>query len=209
MRLHEVEELRAYHRRRGNQEQSLALPNAHPKAAERHRELHRLHQLMLSDLDVSFVEPCFVAAAAAVPLPAAQVPMKILLVDDCAMIQAIVRMSLPDADVVDLHCCGTARDAVAALRADYRDIDVVLLDMMLPDATGLDVMRQIRTFTRSVPIPIILFTATTDEQEIAEYRAAGVIGVIRKPFDPLGLHDQVRQMLNDVAERPELIHTVD
>lgn len=60
--------------------------------------------------------------------------------------------------------------------------DVILLDMMLPDMSGLDVMRQLKASADTAQIPIIVITANTTIELRAACRQAGAEEFIAKPF---------------------------
>jgi CheY-like chemotaxis protein/signal transduction histidine kinase len=75
-------------------------------------------------------------------------------------------------------------------------VDLVLLDVMLPDLDGLDVCRRVRAHESDVHLPIIMVTAlTTDKQRRAGF-AAGADDYITKPFQTADLLDRVQVWLH-------------
>ena len=71
---------------------------------------------------------------------------------------------------------------------------MILLDVMMPGLDGPETLRRIRTLPGMSEVPAVFMTARAQPGEISEYEALGAIGVIPKPFDPLTLADQVRQL---------------
>ena len=137
-----------------------------------------------------------VAAENSAPPPAGPpVTAKVLVVDD----EALVRWSLKER-LTQAGCCvleADTGDVALALSAD--DIDVVLLDCRLPDATGLAVLRTIKA--RHPDTQVILMTAYSSLENAADAIALGACDYIAKPFDL----DVVVGMVNDAVATPRLL----
>jgi two-component system phosphate regulon response regulator PhoB len=73
--------------------------------------------------------------------------------------------------------------------------DLVLLDWMLPGASGLDVARRLRSDERTRQIPIIMLTARSDEQDKVSGLEAGADDYITKPFSPRELLARIKAVL--------------
>jgi two-component system invasion response regulator UvrY len=102
---------------------------------------------------------------------------RILLVDDSAAVRRAMRAVLAEwfSDVT----FGDAGDAAGALAALAREPwDLVLLDLSLPDRSGLDTLRQIRAIRPAVPVLVMSFNAQAEYA--AATRAAGAVGYIAK-----------------------------
>lgn len=101
----------------------------------------------------------------------------ILFVDDNPDICELVRVVLQNAG---FHV-STAGDTERALQlASSEQFDVVLLDYWMPDMTGIEVCRQIRSFNQDTPILICSGAATQADKEAAQL--AGAQGYLNKPF---------------------------
>ncbi len=115
--------------------------------------------------------------------------MRILLVEDDDLNQALVRAILArSADPVlrgaQLVVAGSLAQARAALAAGA--IDVVLLDMRLPDGNGLDLATELqRRGDRASPVVIALSGAAAEQRDAA--LAAGCVAVLGKPYGPADL----------------------
>jgi CheY-like chemotaxis protein len=77
--------------------------------------------------------------------------------------------------------------------------DVILLDVVMPQMDGPSTLARIRTMSDHEHIPVIFMTARTQPQERSRYLALGAIGVISKPFDPMTLGQQIRDILAEVS----------
>lgn len=119
------------------------------------------------------------------PASAAQ----ILLIEDEAPIRQILRTTLEAEGYAVLE----AEDARTALTlAGNRRIDLYLVDLGLPDADGLDLIRGLRTWTQR---PIIVLSARTQEHQKVVALDCGADDYIAKPFGVAELHARVRVAL--------------
>jgi DNA-binding response OmpR family regulator len=86
-----------------------------------------------------------------------------------------------------------AADGITGLaRIDAGGIDLVLLDLDLPDLDGLEVCRQVRAHKREVYLPIIMVTGRASEAERNAGFAAGVDDYVTKPLSRADLLDRVQ-----------------
>jgi len=84
---------------------------------------------------------------------------------------------------------GTCAVALAALgRADH-GVDLVLLDMNLPDGSGIDLCRVLRA--RGVDVDVLAVTSARELTTVRAAAAAGVVGYLLKPFTYAGLRDRL------------------
>jgi len=73
--------------------------------------------------------------------------------------------------------------------------DLILLDVMMPDANGMEVCRQIKAQRRWQMIPIIMVTALTAKEDLAQCLAAGADDFISKPINGIELRARIHSML--------------
>ena len=89
----------------------------------------------------------------------------------------------------------TGRDALE--RADEAELDVILLDIQLPDLDGVEVLRRLREGSAGPLLPVIALTAFAMEGDEARFLEAGFDGYLTKPIDVRRFADQVREVLAD------------
>lgn len=116
----------------------------------------------------------------------------ILIADDDTDICELVAFKLAQ-DGHDVH---TARDGDTALiLLDQIEADLVVLDVMMPRRTGLEVCRAMRATPAHTATPVILLTAKSQELDIEKGFGCGADDYVIKPFSPRELASRVRTML--------------
>ncbi len=121
----------------------------------------------------------------------------ILIVDDEQAIREMIRLSLEMAG----YACQEAADAQQAYAVihDNRP-DLVLLDWMLPCASGIDVLRRLKRDDMSADIPVIMLTAKTEEDNKIQGLEVGADDYITKPFAPRELLSRIKAVLRRVGK---------
>jgi DNA-binding response OmpR family regulator len=119
----------------------------------------------------------------------------VLVVDDESKIRTVLRAYL-EAEDFTVAEAGTAADAVRQATSTASDLDLVLLDLGLPDADGLDVLRRIR---RTSDVPVILVTARAEEVDKLVGLNVGADDYVTKPFSPREVVARVRTVLRRVG----------
>ena len=117
---------------------------------------------------------------------------RILYAEDEPDIQEVAGLALEIVGGFTLRICSTGQQALQEI-AEFRP-DLLLLDVMMPDMDGPTTLREIRKMAGMVSIPAIFMTAKVQPQEVAHYRELGALDIIPKPFDPMTLADNVRQI---------------
>jgi len=114
---------------------------------------------------------------------------KILVVDDEKRIVHFVRLNL-EHDGFDVLAAYDGTEALKRVREDLPDL--VLLDVMLPDMDGFEVLRLIREVS---DVPVIMVTAKGEEEDIVRGLELGADDYITKPFSPRELVSRIRAVL--------------
>jgi two-component system OmpR family response regulator len=124
--------------------------------------------------------------------------VRVLIVEDETKIaRAIERVLVAERISADI-----AEDGVAALaHAGERDYDVILLDRMLPDLDGMEVLRLLRS--RGVRSPILMLTALGTLDHRVEGLDAGADDYLAKPFAFSELLARIRALARRPPERPD------
>lgn len=118
-------------------------------------------------------------------------------------------------EVENIHILYATSGAQALERLGEHSIDLVLLDMMMPDMNGLEVCHTMKENSKFQNIPIIFLTAKTDEDTIIQAFDAGASDYITKPFLGRELRSRVKTQLklamtqkvlqDDLIENKELL----
>lgn len=116
----------------------------------------------------------------------------VLICDDEDVLRSLVRDTLAGRPYTVIE----ARDgdeAVAVARSSQPDL--VLLDMMMPGRSGLEVLREIRADAELAATPVLMLTARTQADDYEDAEAAGATRFLAKPFSPLQLAAIVDELL--------------
>jgi DNA-binding NtrC family response regulator len=116
--------------------------------------------------------------------------LRMLVVDDEALIRWAVVETLMQAGHQVVEACDGG-SALRALKDAEEHVDVVLLDLRLPDCADLTLLSRIRH--QSPHSAVVMMTAHATPELIAEARALGVYDVLAKPFDVNGCERILRQ----------------
>ena len=119
---------------------------------------------------------------------------RILYVDDEADIREVAQMSLELDPAFEVRTCASGAEGIAEASA-WRP-DLILLDVMMPGMDGPTTFTRLQEQSETAAIPVVFITARTQAQDVARFHALGARGVIAKPFDPMTLTAQVRDLLN-------------
>jgi len=114
---------------------------------------------------------------------------RVLVVDDEEAIRDAVAYSLR-AEGLEVECRADGASAVEAVAAE--DFDVVLLDVMLPDISGVEVARRVRAQS---DVPILMLTARDTEADLVLGFEVGADDYVPKPFSMRELVSRVRAIL--------------
>ncbi|UUZ76578.1 response regulator [Polaromonas sp. P1(28)-13] len=117
---------------------------------------------------------------------------RILYVEDEPDIRAIAQMALEAVGGFTVITCASGREALAA--APGAAADLLLLDVMMPGMDGPNTLQALRQLPATASTPVIFMTAKVQAAEVAQYKALGALDVIAKPFDPMELSAQIRQI---------------
>ncbi len=121
---------------------------------------------------------------------------RILHVEDDRSIQAVARLALETLGGFEVLSCLSGQDALDQVQGFNPDF--ILLDVMMPGMDGPETLSKLRELVDIEQIPVAFMTAKVQPQEIEQYRQLGAREVIVKPFDPMTLAAQVRDIWSRV-----------
>ena len=116
---------------------------------------------------------------------------RVLIADDDEVVRDVVRRYL-ERDGLDVTVAGDGAEALRVLDAER--IDVAVLDVMMPGPNGLTLCRTLRS-GGGYPVPVILLTALSEEDDRIAGLEAGADDYVTKPFSPRELALRVRSVL--------------
>ncbi len=117
---------------------------------------------------------------------------RILYVEDEADIREVAEFALEDEGFEVLFCADGAEALERVL--DFAP-DLILLDVMMPILDGPSTLLEIRKIPSLAEVPVAFLTAKVQSCEVNDFLALGALEVIAKPFDPMILPDQIRELL--------------
>jgi two-component system, sensor histidine kinase and response regulator len=116
----------------------------------------------------------------------------ILVVDDEPDNFDVIQSLLHD-ESYKLHYAISGEHAIASL--DKFDPDVILMDVMMPGISGIEVCKQIKAMSKWKAVPIVMVTALSGKEDLARCLAAGADDFLSKPVNRLELSARVKSML--------------
>ena len=118
----------------------------------------------------------------------------ILVVDDSPTMRRMVMASLRTLPAVSFGEAGSGLETIERLA--LKPVDLVVLDLNMPDMHGLEVIEFLRGHQSYRSIPVIVLTTRGDDTSRADALAAGATIYLTKPFNPNELMAQARKLLN-------------
>jgi excisionase family DNA binding protein len=119
-------------------------------------------------------------------------PRTILIVDDDPRLREFVRVNL-EMEGYTVREAASADEGLAALEDESPDL--ILLDVMMPEVDGWEMLRRVQERHGVGSIPVVMFSGKVDEEEMRDAAARGAQGFIGKPFNPQQLIESTKQLL--------------
>ena len=120
---------------------------------------------------------------------------RVLVVDDEKLIVKGIRFSL-EQDGMEVDCAYDGEEALEMAQQNHYDI--ILLDIMLPKLTGLEVCQQVRDFSN---VPIVMLTAKGEDMDKVKGLQAGADDYITKPFNILEVKARIKAIMRRTTTR--------
>lgn len=120
---------------------------------------------------------------------------RVLVVDDEKLIVKGIRFSL-EQDGMEVECAYDGEEAYAM--AKEKEYDIILLDIMLPKISGLEVCQQIREFSN---VPIVMLTAKGDDMDKIMGLEYGADDYITKPFNILEVKARIKAIMRRTSQK--------
>jgi len=107
---------------------------------------------------------------------------RILVVDDMLTMRKLVQKACKEIGFTDFIEAADGAKAFEALTASESPVGLVLSDWNMPNCTGLDFLKRVRSDSRYADLPFILITAEAEKEQIVEAIKSGVTNYVVKPF---------------------------
>jgi len=126
---------------------------------------------------------------------------RILIADDSATIRKMVRASLQNLGAPEFLEASTGLEAIEQLAVAR--IQLIVLDLNMPDMHGIDVLRFVRRQQKYRDLPVIVLTTRGDDASRVTAVDAGATAYMTKPFAPQTLFAEARALLDNSAQQAE------
>jgi CheY-like chemotaxis protein len=123
---------------------------------------------------------------------------RILLADDEPDILEVSRIALETVGGFEVAVCSSGAELLQRL-PDFGP-DLIVIDVMMPDMAGPEVLARVRQLPGFGRTPVIFLTGVVDGSELKALRASGAADVILKPFDPMTLADRIGGIWDSVDD---------
>lgn len=119
--------------------------------------------------------------------------MRFLVVDDSATMRRIIVNSLQRIGFTQYV---EASDGEEALKVFDESISCIISDWNMPNMTGIEFVRELRSRAGGADVPVIMITTRSVREDIIDAAQAGVNNYIVKPFTPQVLRDKIEQVMS-------------
>ncbi|MBC7246266.1 MAG: response regulator [Actinobacteria bacterium] len=117
---------------------------------------------------------------------------RVLVVDDDPMVTRLVRINL-ELEHFEVEEAWDGKTAMRMMRENPPDL--LVLDIMMPQMDGWEILKMIREDERLKELPVVVLTAKVQDEDIARGWRMGADGYIVKPFNPVILGEELRKVL--------------
>lgn len=117
---------------------------------------------------------------------------KILYAEDEPDVQTVVELTIQTMSDYQIKICDNGKKLLDCI-GEYNP-DLILLDVMMPEMDGPTTFKNLQLDDNTKNIPVVFMTAKAQVHEIETFKEIGVLGVITKPFDPINLCEEIREI---------------
>ena len=121
--------------------------------------------------------------------------MRFLVVDDSSTMRRIIINTLLKLGYQDVAEASNGREGLERLAAG--SVDMIITDWNMPEMSGIDFIRTVRTNDQFASLPVLMVTTNAAKDDIVEALRAGVSNYVVKPFTP----DTIREKIEAVLAR--------
>ncbi len=125
--------------------------------------------------------------------------LKVLIVEDQPEARAMLRNMLAELAITQIFEAKDGREALNFVDSAFDFINIVICDWNMPQMTGVEFLRQLRTVDPDMPF--LMITGRSDIESVVEAKSSGVTGYIRKPFSSQQLEAKLRIIMQRMVAR--------
>lgn len=120
---------------------------------------------------------------------------KVLMVDDSPTVKMIMGSAL-EAKGYQMIYFGTTKDGLQSVKSEKPDL--ILLDLMLPDGSGFDMLKQLKEDDETKKIPVIILTGKDGGEEVVKGRQLGADDYcVKMRTTPIVLYEKVKKLIGE------------
>lgn len=119
---------------------------------------------------------------------------RILIADDMMTMRKIVGKACKEIGFTDLTEAVDGTDAWQKVTEASPSFGLIIADWNMPNASGLDLLKRVRSDSRFGKTPFVLVTAESEQSQIVEAAKAGVSNYLIKPFTAASLREKLEQV---------------
>jgi len=124
--------------------------------------------------------------------------MRVLIVDDFPTMRRILKNVLRQIHIENTLEAQNGKEALDLLRREQ--VDLIVCDWLMPEMTGIELLRACKDDPQISNIPFIMVTAEAQKKAVMEAIKAGVDNYITKPFTPERLQDAIGKVMGKSAQ---------
>ncbi len=117
---------------------------------------------------------------------------RIMYVEDDPDLRKIVTVSLAEKGGFTVQVCDSGEQALKQV-GEFQP-DLIIMDVMMEDMDGPVTLGELRKLPETASIPVLFMTSRLLPWDVENYKRIGAAGVIKKPFHPLKLAEQVKEL---------------
>jgi two-component system chemotaxis response regulator CheY len=122
-------------------------------------------------------------------------PKKALVIDDSSLIHRMFKLLLPKTVQIDAF---DGNEALARL-AENPDVDLILLDINMPNMNGFELLQRLKAESAFASIPVIIISTEGKDEDTIRGLQAGAAAYVRKPFRNEAVAELIRQVMERSA----------
>ncbi len=130
-------------------------------------------------------------------------PARILCVEDDESLALTLKSQIQRDYDCEVECVTTGEEAIQKLNAT--SYDLILLDLVLPGVSGVDVLQHVKRHKRPAP-PVVVMTGYTESRLALDASRLGIVSLLAKPFDIAAIDDVFRLFKVRVRSRQDMAY---